>query len=302
MKSLEQVRAAFARADATSNLPSNYYRFFDMKDDTQAVIRFLPDKNPDNPFGFLIEKVTHTLTINGENKSVPCLAMYGEDCPICRVASTFYKDGDKINGKKYYKKRSHIAQVLIIEDPLPPDPQTGTNSEGQIRYVNLSYQIYQAIKAEFESAELDVAPWAYEGGTNFIIKKSRLGDYSTYANSKFARKSSDLDPDTIARIEDQLIDLSTLLPPHPGREKVDEMLAAAMTGAHFDAQESAIQGPRQSTPSLPETDDNPPWVENEGEPAPAAPAVNAPSATDEDAEAEAILAQIRARQAAKAAK
>ena len=71
-----------------------------MKNGEQAIIRFLPDKNQDNPLGFLVEKLSHALTINGERKTVPCLRMYGEDCPICAVSSAYYKDEDKENGKK----------------------------------------------------------------------------------------------------------------------------------------------------------------------------------------------------------
>ena len=294
MKTLEEVLAALRSADTSSNLPSNYYRWFDMKDDSQAVVRFLPDKNLENAFGFLVEKIFHSLTINGEVKTVPCLGMYGESCPICKVSSVFYKDGDKVNGKKYYKKRSHIAQVLIMEDPLPPDPQTGMNSVGQVRFISISYQIYQAMKAELETAELDVAPWAYQGGTNFIIRKMRQGDYSTYANSKFTRKSTDLDLETVARIEEQLIDLSTLLPAHPGRERVEQMLEAAMTGTHFDTQQSP-----QTEPSL-HDGGNSSWVKS-NEPAPVINEAETQQTADEidDDEAMAMLAQIRARQAAK---
>jgi hypothetical protein len=236
MRTLEQVRAFLQKQDNQGGLPSNYYRFFEMKDGEQSIIRFLPDKNQENPYAFLVEKVSHTLVINGENKSVPCLTMYGEECPICKVSSAYYKDEDKINGKKYYKKRSHIGQILVVEDPLPPDATTGMNSENQFRFISLSYQIYQAVKTEFETADIDIEPWAYKGGTNFIIRKSKQGEFSTYATSRFARKPNDLDEDTIARVENQLIDLSTLLPPHPGREKVEQMLESALTGAHFDSQ------------------------------------------------------------------
>ena len=66
----------------------------------------------------------HNLEINGDRKSVPCLSMYGEDCPICAVSSAYYKAEDKENGKKYWKKKQHIAQALIVEDPLPADEAT----------------------------------------------------------------------------------------------------------------------------------------------------------------------------------
>lgn len=233
--SIEQLRAAF-KSDNNSggSRPNNYYPFWNMKAGEQAIVRFLPDKNQNNPLGFMVEKLMHTLTINGENKSVPCLKMYGEDCPICKVSSAYYKEGDKENGKKYWRKRQSIAQALIIEDPLPADADTGETHEGKVRFLALGHQIFTVIKEAFESGELDEIPFAYDGGCNFIIKKTSQGQYDTYAvGSKFARRASDLTENEIAYVEDNYIELDTLLPQNPGQEKVESMLEAALTGAEY---------------------------------------------------------------------
>ena len=202
---LEQIKAAFKKQDTTESRPSNYYRFWDMKIGEQAVVRFLPDTNTDNPFGFMVEKLMHTLEINGETKSIPCLKMYEDNCPICNVSSAYYKDEGKgsVNGKKYWRKKQHIVQALIVEDPLPANPETGETSEGKVKFLNLSYQIYSVIKEAFESGELDEVPYFFEGGCDFIIKKTEGGDYPKYdVGSKFARRSSDLTEDEIAVAED----------------------------------------------------------------------------------------------------
>ena len=232
IENLDQLRAAFAQQDSNGDSrPNNYYPFWNIPEGSQAVIRFLPDKNEENRLGFLVEKRMHTLSINGEDKSIPCLTTYGEECPICKVSSSYYKKEDKVNGKKYWRKKQHLAQAIVVDDPLPVDETTGENHEGKVRFVALGYQLYNIIKEAFESGELDEIPFAFKGGTDFIIKKSKQGEYATYAlGSKFARKSRDLTDDEVALAEEHMVDLSTLLPQQPDLAKVEEMLAAA-TGA-----------------------------------------------------------------------
>ena len=271
---LEQLQSAFKKAENDgNNLPNNYYPFWRMKDGESATVRFLPDANAENPMGFMVEKLMHTLQINGENKSVACLKTYDEDCPICKVSSEYYNKDDKTNGKKYWRKKQHITQALIIEDPLDADETTGETHEGKVRFLTLGYQIYNVIKESFESGELDEVPFAYKGGCDFIIKKSKQGDYSTYAvGSKFARQSSNLTEEQLALIEDNLGDLSSLLPKNPGLDKVQGMLAAALTGGTF--------GEDDETPAA--------------TPAPAASKSEDKGEGSSD-EADAILEQIRAR-------
>lgn len=237
--SIEQLRSAFKQEETTNTRPSNYYPFWNMKVGEQAIIRFLPDGNDTNPLGFMVEKLVHSLTINGEIKKIPCLKMYGEDdCPICKVSSAYYKADDKINGKKYWRNKQHLLQALIVEDPLPADAESGENQEGKVRVIALGYQLFNIIKEAFESGELDEIPYAYTDGCNFIIKKTKQGEYDTYAvGSKFARKTSSLDEDEVAEIEEQLIDLSTLLPAHPTYEKVEAMLEADITGGTYEIDE-----------------------------------------------------------------
>lgn len=233
--SLEALKAQFKKSDANNEGgQNNYYPFWNMEVGEQAVIRFLPDANEDNPMGFLVEKIMHTLEINGEKKSVPCLKMYGEDCPICKVSAAFYKKDDKENGKKYWRKKQYIAQALIIEDPLPVDKETGENHQGKVRFIALGNKLYDAIKDAFESGDLEEIPFLYKGGTNFIIKKRQQGEYADYSRSMFAKYPSDLDDETIAHVESTIVDLSTLLPKNPGVEKIEAMLKAALTGTQYD--------------------------------------------------------------------
>jgi hypothetical protein len=231
-RSLSDIQAAFRAKDQNTN--SNYYPFYKIQVGSQAVVRFLPDTNPDNPMGFLVEKVVHNLTINGNYRTVTCLSMFDEDCPICKVSQKYYQAGDKTNGKKYWKNKLHLGQVLVISDPLPPDPETQETHEGKIRYISLKYQLFEIIKSAFEGGDLDEIPFAYKNGYNFIIKKQQQGDYATYAlGSDFARKPTSLTDEQIAYAEEHMVDLSTLLPQHPGLENVEAQLNAALTGANY---------------------------------------------------------------------
>jgi len=290
--SIEQLRDVFKKNNDNQqqSRPNNYYPFWNMKSGEQAIVRFLPDKNPENPLGFMVEKLMHNLTINGENKSVPCLKMYGEDCPICKVSSAFYKEDDKVNGKKYWRKKQNIVQALIIEDPLPEDSDTGETHEGKVRFLAIGYQLFNVIKEAFESGELDEVPFAYDGGCNFIIKKTKQGDYDTYAvGSKFARRASDLTDDEIAIVEDSMISLDTLLPQNPGYNKVESMLEAALTGAEYQDSNggSSDDSNEESKPT--------PLVTEESDDDNQSEKSSAGISDEFDQEADEILSQIRSR-------
>jgi hypothetical protein len=228
---------------------NNYYPFWNMKEGEQAIVRFLPDSNPDNPLMFLSEKLMHNLTVNGEKKSVPCMKMYGKECPICKVSSAYYKQDDKANGKLYWRKKQYLAQVLVIEDPLPADKETGETHEGKIRYVALGNKLYDAISDAFESGDLDEVPFDYEEGTNFIIKKTKQGEYADYSRSKFQKNPTALDAETVAHIEKSLIDVSSLLPKEPELAKVEAMLEAALSGKSFVEGETKGKSGDDDTPT-----------------------------------------------------
>ena len=240
---LEALKSQFKKSENTNDGgQNNYYPFWDMEIGEQAVVRFLPDKNEDNPLGFMVEKLMHTLVINGEKKSVPCLKMYGEDCPICKVSAAFYKKDDKDNGKKYWRKKQYLAQGLIIEDPLNPNKETGEKHQGKVRHLALGNKLYDSIKDAFESGDLDDLPYLYEGGTNFVIKKRQQGEYADYSRSSFVKHSSDLDDETVSHVTAALIDLSTLLPKNPGFDKVEAMLNAAMSGVEYKPSSGVTSG------------------------------------------------------------
>ena len=144
--------------------------------------------------------------------------------------------GLEINGKKYWKKKQYIAQVLIVEDTLPADETTGEKHEGQVRYITLGYQLYNIIKEAFASEDdpLEEIPYNFDGGYDFIIKKTEQGNYASYTvGTKFLSKQRSLTEDELAVAEEGMIELSTLLPKNPGLEKVQAMLDADLNGGSY---------------------------------------------------------------------
>lgn len=279
---------------------SNYYPFWNMKSGQSAKVRFLPDSNESNPRLFMVEKVSHNLTINGQKRTVPCLSMYGEDCPVCKISQEYYKAKDEVNGKKYWRKKQYIAQALIVEDPLPPDTQTGETHAGKVRYLALGYQIYNIIKEAFASEDdpLESVPYDFNDGYDFIIKRTDQGQYPSYTTgTKFHSRQRALTEDELAVVEEGMVDLSTLLPKNPGFDKVNAQLSADLNGDEYveDGASKPASKPA-AKPARDEDEEDAPFVPAK---APAAPKPTpAPAAADGDEDVDEMLAAIRARRAA----
>jgi hypothetical protein len=246
-KTMEELRASWGNTNQTdkSEFVNNYYNFWDMKTGESAVVRFLPDLSDENPRGFLVEKIIHKLTINGEEKKVPCLKPFGEECPICKLSQSYYKSEGKgsVNGKKYYITRSYVAQALVIEDPLPPNKDTGETNVGKVRFIALGFQLHNIIKEAFADQTEDALkeiPYDFHGGYDFIIKKSLSGDgHAAYTvGTKFKNSQRSLTEDELAVVGDNMVELSTLLPKNPGLEKVQAMLTAELNGEQYNEKHS----------------------------------------------------------------
>lgn len=248
MSRLAALKGAFAKNtnSGDNNFQNNYYRFWDMEFDDRAVVRFLPDANEENPFMFFVEKVTHNLEINGERKTVPCLSMYGKECPICAASRQFYKeDGDdSVMGKALYKRRQHLAQAVVVEDPIPV--KAGEESaQGDVRLLAINFTLYSKIKEAIEDGELDEVPCDYEEGTDFVIKKTKKGKWANYESSKFERRPRALSDDELADVEEKIIDLATLLPKEPSLEQVTAQLNAFLNGGVEEDEEDEADEPME---------------------------------------------------------
>lgn len=299
LTTMEQLRAAFKKSEKQQKLPNNYYPFWDMKPGESATVRFLPDKNSENPLGFIIEKKQHTLMINGQKRKVPCLDMYGEKCPICQVSRDYYKADDKDNGKKYYRSVQYIAQALVVENPLPLK-ENEEDPTGKVRLIAMGPQLYKIIKDAFESGELDELPYHYENGTDFIIKKDKQGEYASYSLSKFSRRERALDEDTIANLK--LVELSSVLPKNPGMEKITAMLEADLSGDSYVEEGSSVDSEPEDHDDQPAAPKAQPAAAKPATPAPA-PKAKADESKDDDstdgASADDVLTRLRQQMASR---
>ena len=231
-RSLADLRKAFDSKASNENSNSDWKKFFSfwkMPEDTTTIVRFLPDLNEENPMGFLVENLHHELVINGERKKVPCLSMYGEDCPLCEESRKHYDNGDEVMGKKYYKKRSYIGQVLVVESPFEYD------AEPLVKLIDFGPKIFKQIQSAFQSGDLENPPYELKGGYNFRIKKTKSGQYSDYGTSSFSPKMSDVGDDILEKLE--LYDLSDYRTKHMSRITIEAMLQAEKTGASVSEDE-----------------------------------------------------------------
>lgn len=240
-KSLADLASAFA-SKTTGEGGGNqtwklFFNFWKAPVDSVSTIRFLPDAAEDNPMGFLVENLAHELVINGKREKVACLKMYGEDCPVCTLSQKYYDEKSPEHneqlGKKYYRKKSYIGQVLVTDTPIEHD------QEQLVKLIEFGPKIFKQIQASFSSGDLEEAPYELKGGYNFRIKKSKSGEYADYGTSSFSPKQSDVADDIIELME--LYNLSAYRTPKITREVLEAMLLADQTGGSFsgDAEKPA---------------------------------------------------------------
>lgn len=215
----------------------DFFPFWEMGMNEKATVRILPDKDDENPLVYHVNKLEHRLAINGKNETIPCLQMYGEKCPICDLSRKFYKEEGKgsVNGKYYYRKKTSMVRVLVLEDPLPADEETGETLVGRVVNTQFSYQLMEKINEEISSPDMDTLPFDLNEGYDFVIKKTPQGEYGTYiVGSGFARRASAVPEKYRELVEDSIIDLATLLPENPGYEVVKRKLDEHLNGTDND--------------------------------------------------------------------
>lgn len=292
------LKAAHAPKPKTNGSNNSYYPFYRMNFDESATIRFLPDNNTQNPLVFMFEKLTHQVEgADGKPVTVPCLRMYHEDnCPVCKKSSEFYKAEGKEskNGKALYVKRAYLTQAIVVKDPLPyKDGETP--AAGQLRIVSISPSIYQKIQAAIVDDDLRNSPEDYEKGTDFMIKKTKKGEYANYDNSKFMRDERPLTSAELSAIEGKLIDLSTLRPAKPEVADLESFVQSFLNGtlSSGNTAPGSSQGQAAANPAYNKPVSNP----NEYLSQNSAPVDSAQSAGvgDPDEEAQRILADILGR-------
>ena len=344
--SLAAIRAKLAAQDtrtqtnqAKTQGDSAMYPFWNIKEGEQATIRFLPDGDNTNSF-FWVEKAMIKLPFTGvkgqaDTKEyvvqIPCMEMYGENCPILAEVRTWYKDESlKEMANKYWKKRTYLFQGFVKTNPLTDD----TTPENPIRRFVITPQIFQVIKSSLMNPEIEEMPTDYSKGLNFNIIKGSKGGYADYSTSGWARRETSLtEAEQVAIEQHGLFNLKEFLPKKPSDAEqriMKEMFEASVDGRPYDAEkwgayfkpwgldvgnktkredtdESYTPAAKPAPVSKPVTKieqaipvatETPPWEEEvaQAEQSFTKPAAPAPASTGGNDKATDILAMIRARQ------
>jgi hypothetical protein len=221
------------------------YAHWNIAEGQNARIRFLPDADTKNTF-FWAERLMINLTfagIKGQTDSkpvtvqVPCVEMYGEQCPILAEVRTWFKDASlEEMGRKYWKKKSYLFQGFVRDNPLADD----STPANPIRRFIISPQIFNLVKSALMDPELENLPTDYAGGLDFTVSKTSKGGYADYSTSKWSRKESALTQDEAEAIEKHgLFNLADFLPKKPSAQElaiIKEMFEASVDGQPYDTE------------------------------------------------------------------
>ena len=248
MTSLADIRARLAAQDKPqgNSYPQSdgaIYPHWKMDEGALASVRFLPDADTGNSF-FWIERQVIKLPFNGVKGDinskqvtvqVPCVEMFGENCPVLAEVRPWYKDETlKEMANKYWKKRSYLFQGFVRQNPIGED-ETPANP---IRRFVISPQIFQTIKSSLMDPEMEELPTDYMRGLDFNIKKTTKGQYADYSTSSWSRKESALTEVEQAAIEAHgLFNLADFLPKKPSEAElrvIKEMFEASVDGRPYD--------------------------------------------------------------------
>jgi len=323
MASLADIRARLAAQEnrSTQNYPQSdgaIYPHWKMDESATASIRFLPDADPNNSF-FWVERQIIKLPFNGVKGDpnvkqvtvqVPCVEMFGENCPVLAEVRPWYKDETlKEMANKYWKKRSYIFQGFVRQNPIGDD----TTPANPIRRFVISPQIFQIIKSSLMDPEIEELPTDLMRGLDFNVRKTSKGGYADYGTSSWARKESALTEVEQAAIEAHgLFNLADFLPKKPSEAElrvIKEMFEASVDGRPYDNDKwgayyrpYGLEAPAGSTNSDDDSDSAAPAsapVQTQAQ-APVQESVqpqeSAPASGPTSDKAQDILAMIRARQ------
>ena len=328
MASLADIRAKLkaqeTRGERIGGGDNAIYPHWNIPEGSTAVLRFLPDGDPDNTF-FWAERLMIKLPfagVKGDMNSkplqvqVPCVEMWNETCPVLSEVRGWFKDKSLEDmGRKYWKKKSYVFQGFVVENPLTEDKEP----ENPIRRFVISPSIFNLVKDALMDPDIQELPTDYDAGLDFRITKTTKGGYADYSTSKWARKETALTEAQRAAVDAHgLFTLSDFLPKRPGEvelEVIRQMFEASVDGEAYDNERwgqyyrpyglEAPAGSTSSSTSTPEASPKPVVTDDEvaapREETPKAatnpaPVAEAPKGETGGKSAEDILAMIRSRQ------
>lgn len=241
LQEVENRKGKFEQGGDNAN-----YQFWNIPENSTAIIRFLPDGNDDNAYFWkerLVIKLPFPGTKGGDTNKpitvqVPCMEMYGKTCPIQEEIKEWWKGDDDMvaQARLYYKKRSFLYQGFVVTNPLKEE----NVPENPIRRLVINKSIHDKIKAALMDSDIEDMPTDFENGLDFRLIKTKKGQYANYDTSSFSRKTRALSEDEAAAIEKHgLYDLAAFLPKEPDAahtKLIFEMFEASVNNELFDAE------------------------------------------------------------------
>jgi len=324
MATLAEIRAKLKTQEV--NRSTSYqggdnaiYPHWNINEGQEAVIRFLPDRDPSNTF-FWTERNMIKLPfagIKGQTDSrpvqvqVPCMEMYGKTCPVLTEVRPWFKDKSmETMGRKYWKKKSYIFQGFVTQNPLNED----ATPENPIRRFIIGPQIFNIIRSALLDPEMEELPTDSVKGVDFRVTKTSKGGYADYSTSKWSRRERALDETERASIDKWgLHNLSDYRPKEPSDAEIKiikELFEKSVDGEAYDLEKygqyfrpAGTSAPKVTTPQA----SRPVQVERTANPVnsevkvvndkPATATATAPTPNGDSAKrAEDILKLIRSRQ------
>jgi hypothetical protein len=250
MATLAEIRARLMeqenRSSGTTRTADNaIFPFWNIPENSTAVLRFLPDGDDTNTFPWR-ERQMIRLEFSGvkggdESKrvtvNVPCMEMWNETCPIHAEIRPWFKDKSLEDlGRKYWKKKSYIFQGFVVQSSLSEE----TVPENPIRRLIINPSIFTLVKSALMDPEMESLFTDFENGTDFRLTKTTKGQYADYSTSSFARRERALNEVERAAIEQfGLFNLNDFMPKKPTKEEVDviyDMFKASVDGELYDPQ------------------------------------------------------------------
>lgn len=236
------------------------FPFWNVKVGSTVGLRFLPDKNQNNPF-LWVEKQTFKWSFPDARNpqlrvevNLPCKEMYDgpKSCQIVNELRQFYKTGreeDAAIAKPFWPKKVYVYQGFVRNSSIQED----NVPENPIRIFMINKKVHTKIKESIlsndEQTAFKISPDDYHKGRDFVIKKTKQGKFDNYDQSQWAFSETSLTDDEFAAIEKfGLWDLSSRLPKRPSDEAFDVMhqiLHAGLTGEPWNPAWDVHFKPRQ---------------------------------------------------------
>jgi hypothetical protein len=223
------------------------YPFWNIPEQTIAVVRFLPDADDNNSWWWA-ERQTIQLpfagVIGGESPTenwvkvtVPCVDMFEKKtCPIIQFTNPWWDiPAKKETARKYYKKRSFITQGFVISSPF----EEQSVPENPIRRFMLGVKIQQKLQADAVDLDRDYVATDFLNGYDFRIRKTKTGDgRNDYSTSSLALKSRPLTESEMLAIDQyklfNLSDFRGARPDADGVAAIFAMFQASLRGDPYD--------------------------------------------------------------------